>query len=1044
MLDFTLIKTSEEFELLCEKLIEALGFEIVSRPARGPGQGKDIVAVREIEDEFDGKLKQKFLIECKHFAKSDKSVQESDTKSIIDRMVRNQCDHYLLITSTIASVTVRDQIEAINNNHVKYTIDNKDIHLRAVSWYKDDLDEKLKEHPEVWEKYTGQKLLPKKSLKALTLLENFLERSIEFLPDKKLFEEELYFFPEKEKKLIQNIKSVLTRKKGERIALLTGDPASGKTVMSIVIAKELQKEGYTILFHKLTSKSNYESIWSDFINYDHPKVLFILETCHLNIDVANHIYTDFHKIQYGACLFVSRDLPKQFRCTTELDNLDIFDSLKDRKFRVSLTNEEIYKEKINGIIGKYKDYYEKINGVEFVVGDRQKVVNRVHKNLLTLYYYLQFWPDTMRLDALDKKMILNRIYERYLGTNPHSDLILKCAALFKYEIQIDTLESEKDAVDYLVKDGILKYNSDVEYHSLYHSDFAELLLKSYEARPSFSRKYDGQREFIIEQLKSYILSFEKYPPNLEEVYYNLVTNRGLRIASILLNDSQILEITAHYYQKHGSPVNLLQIFYKLQDFEYKVVKNLLEKIPSKVWVEKFKHFGISGLSYGLMCLREINIEKASNVLSEMSISDLLERLENASLGVIGNSLVEFNKVSPRLNLGRKIYQRLDLNIIANKTKTASFEHLGKCLSELGKIDLKKTQQLYQKLRMDEIIQKAEKSNFKAIGKTFNELKNINFKKTQLVYENLNFEALLEKARQVSFEGIGRALNELKNINWIRTKEIYNRIDISEIIKKAENVGFDQIAHTLSELNKIHDGRTREIYYQMELDFLVNKAKDKLLSIQKLAKSFITLLKVDPKQIKLKKIFDEIELNSILKKSKQASFSNLALALSDFQKVNSEIAKAILENLTVEHLVQRAQAEKLESVGPAFHHLAQIDSIKTSSTLVRINFKILLQNNQNITFDKLANTVNNLGKLDKEKARQVYHMFSVKNLVLKAKHSNKFFLKQSLSKLEKIDYYLTHQIREEIYRNSANKKPYDSFEKTTKGEIHGSSSAKLRN
>ena len=50
-IDFTQIETGEDFELLCEALLRAMGFTIVQKVARGPDQGKDIVASKLVTDE---------------------------------------------------------------------------------------------------------------------------------------------------------------------------------------------------------------------------------------------------------------------------------------------------------------------------------------------------------------------------------------------------------------------------------------------------------------------------------------------------------------------------------------------------------------------------------------------------------------------------------------------------------------------------------------------------------------------------------------------------------------------------------------------------------------------------------------------------------------------------------------------------------------------------------------------------------------------------------------------------------------------------------
>lgn len=43
LIDLTQIESGEEFELLCEDLLQAMGFSIEAKVARGPDLGKDII-----------------------------------------------------------------------------------------------------------------------------------------------------------------------------------------------------------------------------------------------------------------------------------------------------------------------------------------------------------------------------------------------------------------------------------------------------------------------------------------------------------------------------------------------------------------------------------------------------------------------------------------------------------------------------------------------------------------------------------------------------------------------------------------------------------------------------------------------------------------------------------------------------------------------------------------------------------------------------------------------------------------------------------------
>ena len=138
-IDFTQIESGEDFELLCEDLLEAMGFTIVEKVARGPDLGKDIIATKTtIDAGFDET--HHYLVECKHYAKSGNSVLERDIGSPIARMGTHNCDRYILATTTVAAEKTRVQLASIAT-----TVP----HYKATVWHKGDLTRNLDAHPQV-------------------------------------------------------------------------------------------------------------------------------------------------------------------------------------------------------------------------------------------------------------------------------------------------------------------------------------------------------------------------------------------------------------------------------------------------------------------------------------------------------------------------------------------------------------------------------------------------------------------------------------------------------------------------------------------------------------------------------------------------------------------------------------------------------------------------------------------------------------------------------------------------------------------------------
>lgn len=144
MLDFRQL-SPEEFELLCEDLLRNNGFLIESRPARGPDKGKDILATRYETDLLGNVDEHRYLVECKHFSKSGKSVQEADIGNFQARLSVHRASHYLLITTTIPSENVKDQLRSFSQDpRVPY---------KAGFWAKHDIIRLLQQDPLTLERY---------------------------------------------------------------------------------------------------------------------------------------------------------------------------------------------------------------------------------------------------------------------------------------------------------------------------------------------------------------------------------------------------------------------------------------------------------------------------------------------------------------------------------------------------------------------------------------------------------------------------------------------------------------------------------------------------------------------------------------------------------------------------------------------------------------------------------------------------------------------------------------------------------------------------
>jgi hypothetical protein len=116
MIDFTEIPfDSDLWELFSRDFLHEMGFHIETPPDRGADAGKDMLVTEEIEGRvFKGRFR--WLVSCKHFAKSGKSVNESDDEpNIRERMEAFGCQGFLGFYSTLASAGLNNRLRQLRD-----------------------------------------------------------------------------------------------------------------------------------------------------------------------------------------------------------------------------------------------------------------------------------------------------------------------------------------------------------------------------------------------------------------------------------------------------------------------------------------------------------------------------------------------------------------------------------------------------------------------------------------------------------------------------------------------------------------------------------------------------------------------------------------------------------------------------------------------------------------------------------------------------------------------------------------------------------------
>lgn len=122
----------DTFELFARDFLEALGYGILVEPNRG-ADGKCDMIVQETRKGVGGVSKIKWLVSCKHYAHSAKSVGDKDEPNITDRIKRHRCNGFMGFYSTILSPTLSANLEAFKDEIHVFIFDPARIEKKLLS-----------------------------------------------------------------------------------------------------------------------------------------------------------------------------------------------------------------------------------------------------------------------------------------------------------------------------------------------------------------------------------------------------------------------------------------------------------------------------------------------------------------------------------------------------------------------------------------------------------------------------------------------------------------------------------------------------------------------------------------------------------------------------------------------------------------------------------------------------------------------------------------------------------------------------------------------
>lgn len=137
VLDFKEIRSSntgggkqDSFELFARDFLSFVGLEVIEHPSRGPDGGRDLI-VRESRRGVAGTTAIRWLVSCKHNARSGKAVGINDEPSVLERAEASSCQGFLGFYSTLPSTSLVQRLKELRGVETKW-FDCEQIETRLM------------------------------------------------------------------------------------------------------------------------------------------------------------------------------------------------------------------------------------------------------------------------------------------------------------------------------------------------------------------------------------------------------------------------------------------------------------------------------------------------------------------------------------------------------------------------------------------------------------------------------------------------------------------------------------------------------------------------------------------------------------------------------------------------------------------------------------------------------------------------------------------------------------------------------------------------
>jgi hypothetical protein len=801
-------------------------------------------------------------------------------------------------------------------------------------------------------------------------------------PNVALFEKGLVFFTREEIELMDEMEAVLDGQIGERLALLVGITATGKSVIACQLGRKFQLDHYHVFHLRLDSAIRFAEVWNDMLAASAiGEALFILEDCHLNMDVAGSLYRRFASLPKNVgCLLVGRPVDEEARRAQDQFAGDFFRELseRDRCFSLDETLSGKFGEKVLGITQRHKAAWEAANGSALSVGNESKLVENVQGNLFYLQAALSFWTPQKALADLNHPAILERLADRYLNPLNESEraLLLQIAALGELEIKFQVPPGHEQFCEKLRREGICGLERPSGLTALPHSGFASLLVDANEKSQTFTSHFASRTDFQLTAFRNYLRAFERFPINLEEVFVNLFEHRARKVFVPLLKDVDVQKRICEYYRQQGTIEGLVNFLFKAKIYltpaevssyaQRLTIEN--PELRSRILVSQKPVLNYVKL---LKTIHRGHREDYTQLAETFSDHDRAHMLQSSDFYITCYGIRSLYEADP--HAARSLAAQVDARDLAAKARKEMLEDVLRGLRHLRAVAGRKASDVFRLfVRTDAggFIDQLQFGGmrFDEMADAFTELNLLDPAAAQALFAHIPKPFWVSAMRSCNLTALMLGLSRLKDVNAREAQALLEVLDTSVLESLTRASRLSLLGNGVAEINKISPRTSRRLVEAVQTNRLAQLIN--LADLVHVGKGLSEVARVSVGKARLGLAAADQRL--LAKKVTTAPLKTLTKALNELHAIDHEITLRLYRSLDEGALGSALDMAAMEAFGRAVRELHAIDPQKTARVLDRVSLQRLANRLQGVSLLQISHTLAELNQADSDRARALYY------------------------------------------------------------------------